>query len=298
MPNLAAFRYRNVMAASGGPVERIELTDITLLGRREFQANAFLRPELVAWKSCGEVFSDAAGSGTAESPMVARFKAVSESLERWAHMAVISSDDRNRYGFDEDPSSNGMAAFPGLRARQAREAAVYEAAERFNILSWWEGRLGATECPTPWAGVTAAVLCSEVPGVTTILFRRSPQGHVAYGHAAGPDFRTACLRAAAEMERHDLVLRHYALAHVGTPMDSLAIAHPIERRSVYFSQDEGHEFFLQKLRSRPTKETLRPRMVFDGEIRGPWSRYANVWRAVYSPPSDRFLSNDPQYFFW
>jgi hypothetical protein len=33
-------------------------------------------------------------------------------------------------------------------------------------------------------------------------------------------------------------------------------------------------------------------------VPGPWSRYADVWRVVYAPPSDRFLGTEENYFLW
>ena len=40
MLSLAAFRYRNVLASAGGPIEKLEIADATVLGRRCFLANA------------------------------------------------------------------------------------------------------------------------------------------------------------------------------------------------------------------------------------------------------------------
>jgi hypothetical protein len=299
MFTLAAFRYRKIMAEAGGPIAKLAVCDTTVLGVRKFQANAFLRPDLISWQSSGEVFSDAAGTGTADSPMVARHKAISEAIERWAHMAIVTSRERARYGFDADPSSNGMAAFPGLRKRQARPAAFWEAVERFSVLSWWEGRLDATETETRWPGVRAVIIHSELPAVTVILYRRSAFGHHAYGHAAGPDFETACSRAAMELERHDFVVQQYLLIHAGVVGDGMsAKAQAIERRSLFFAQPEGHGLFLERLRTKRSLPQSKPRLVYDGPVPGAWTKYADVWRVVYEPPSTRFLSSDPRYFFW
>ena len=299
MLSLAAFRYRNVLTSAGGPIERLEMSDTTVLGEREFLANAYLKKDLIVRPDTPAVFSQANGSGTAASPMVARFMAISEALERWAHWQLHASAEKQKYGFDVDPSSNGMAAFPGLLRRQARPGALLEAAERFNLLNWWEGRLAALESETRWPGVKSATICSEAPGITVILFKRTEAGFVAYGHAAALDFETACRKAAAEMERHQLVVSRFAVTHAGKIRDQLPPdAHPIERRSLFFALEEGHELFLERLRSHPTKAALAPRLVFDGSIPGPWARYADVWRVVYAPPSDRFLSMDENYFLW
>ncbi|MDP1581125.1 MAG: hypothetical protein Q8M02_12670 [Candidatus Didemnitutus sp.] len=298
MLNLASYRYRRAAASHGGPIERIDLNEFLMLGRRLFQANAFLRPELVAWQTGGEVFSNAAGSGTDASPMVARFKAVSEAIERWAHMSILTRGDDSRYGFDVDPSTNGMAAFPGWRARQARTSALLEAAERFNLLGWWEGLIPVHECASPYPGVDAVIFCSAAPGISVLLYQLSADGTASYGHAAGATFAEACASAAAEMERHRIAVELCQFAHVGTSPELSPSSHPIERRSLYFSTPAGHQLFLERLRRKVTKAPAKPRVVFDGEIRGPWSNYAHVWRVCYAPPSNRFLGGDSNYFFW
>ena len=299
MLSLAAFRYRNVLASAGGPIERLEITDVTVLGERAFLANAYLKEDLSGNRNDRTVFSKANGSGTATSPMVARFMAISEAMERWAHWQLHAGRERHKYGFDVDPSSNGLAAFPGLLRRQARPNALMEASERFNLLNWWEGRLPALESDTRWSGVRAATICSEAPGITVILFKRTPAGFVAYGHAAAMDFDSACRKAAMEMQRHEQVVAHFATAHAGKIRDQLpSTAHPIERRSLFFALEEGHELFLERLSSHPTKAVPVPQPVYDGPIPGPWSRYADVWRVVYAPPSERFLSMDENYFMW
>ncbi len=299
MLTLAAFRYRKIMAEAGGPIAKLTLCDTGLLDDRQFQSNAYLRPDLIAWKTSNELFSDAAGTGTADSPMVARYKAISEAIERWAHMAVVSSPDRDRYGFKIDPSSNGMAAFPGLWKRQARPAAYWEAVERFNLLSWWEGRLDGIDTATRWPEVRAVVIQAETPGVTVVLYRRSPHGHCAYGHAAGVDFETACDRAIAELERHDFVVTQYMLVHTGGVNDFMPSTTPAsERRSIFFAQPEGQGKFIERLRSKRWSPQVSPRLVYDGPVPGAWSTYADVWRVVYEPPSERFLGNDGRYFFW
>lgn len=298
MLSLAAFRYRDVLASAGGPIERVEVVETKVLGERKFMANAFLKAELKPSRGERQLFSEANGTGASTSPMVARFMAISEAMERWAHWQLLTSQERSRYGFAVDPSTNGMSAFPGLWKRQARPGAVFEAAERFNILHWWEGHLPASESEGPWPGVTAVTIKSEAPGVTVILFKRTLRDFVAYGHAAAADYATACRKAGGEMERHASVVEIFARNHNGEIRNQLpANAHPMERRSLFFATDEGHELFLRKLRAAPAGVRASPQLVFDGVIPGPWSRYADVWRVLYAPPSKRFLSTDEDYFF-
>ncbi|HEY8995792.1 MAG TPA: hypothetical protein VIM71_14095 [Lacunisphaera sp.] len=277
----------------------MQLADMVVLGRREFLATAFLKEGLAAELWNETVFSRASGGGTAPSPMVARFMAISEAMERWAHWQLHASAEKSQYGFDIDPSSNGMAAFPGLYQRQARAGALMEAAERFNLLNWWEGKLPAAESDTRWPGTRAATICSDAPGVTVILFRRTKEGFTAYGHAAALDYASACRKAAIEMERHALIIARLAPTHAGNLSDQLpADAHPIERRALFFATEAGHELFLERLRSAPRQTSARPQLVYDGPVPGPWTRYADVWRVVYAPPSDRFLGSEENYFLW
>jgi hypothetical protein len=298
MLSLAAFRYRDVLASAGGPIERLEIAETVVLGERMFMANAYLRDGLKPPQASRQLFSQANGTGASASPMVARFMAISEAIERWAHWELRDSPERRRYGFEVDSSTNGMSAFPGVFKRQARRGALWEASERFNVLHWWEGHLPATESAGPLPGVTAVTISSAAPGVTVILFKRTQNGFVAYGHAAAADYATACRKAAGEMERFESVVEIFARNHGGQIRNQLPPdAHPMERRSLFFATDEGHERFREKLHASPARVQAEPRLVYDGIIPGPWSRYADVWRVLYAPPNSRFLSRDETYFF-
>ena len=296
MLSLAAFRYREVLSVAGGPIERLEMSETTVLGQRQVLANAYLREGLTDKQRDNLLYSPAQGSGTASSPMVARFMAISEAMERWAHWQLHADRRGPRYGFDVDPSSNGMAAYPGLFKRQARRGALLEAAERFNLLNWWEGNLDGYETATRWPGVRAVTITSQAPGVTVVLFKCTDEGFFAYGNAAAMNFEAACQKAAGEMERHALVVARFALNHAGNIRGQLsASAHPIERRSLFFAHEQGHALFLKRLRSI-TRAEAKPQLVYDGPVPGPWSKYADVWRVVYAPPSQRFLGPEEDYF--
>lgn len=300
MITLAGLRYARVMASEGGPIARLVCGQACEQGEPVFSAQATLRDELMPSRLVRRLWSSADGGGTARSPLLARLKAVSEALERWAHGTLHCSSEAARYGFDIDPSSNGLAAFPGWRARQARSLAQWEAAERFNLLHWWEGMLPSGWQSSPWAGVDALVISSAAPGVTVVLHRREATGRHAFGHAAGATFAEACRRALGELERHAAVIRIWS----EMSRDPVAAAMEIgrlglqEQRSVFFSTDEGWELFRSRVAAAPRSPLANPRVVFDGAVEGPWSRYADVWRMVYAPPSRRFLSRDMRYFFW
>lgn len=297
MINLAGLRYRRALAAAG-PVDHLETGDFFVEKRRMFQTNAYLRAHILPRRGKRSVYSDAAGTGTHESPMISRFMAISEAMERWAYHSVMASPRRADYGFDADPMSNGMAAFPGLFPRQARTKAYFEAVERFSMIAWWEGMLPATEQRTEWPGIGAAVIEAGPGEVVVVLHKETDEGLHAYGHAAAGSFAAACRGALIELARHQYVIRSYWLARkcgvavLEQPTDLL------ERRSVFFASAEGHEEFRRRVRAAPSGPRPERKLAFDGCIPGPWQRYAHVWRVAFRPVSQRYLRDGERYFLW
>lgn len=294
MLSFAPFKYRNVWAAKGGPIQRVENAGtLDIAGRPEVQVNAFLRPELSAGKMGHSVYGDADGTGSAASAAVAQHKAISEALERWAFLAVHNSGDAGKYGFTHDRSSNGMAAYPGLKY-QAREAARSEAVERWAIISWWSGHLEAsTEALPGYADFGAVRILHGQPREVVILYRKTPTGIYAYGHAAAASLEEAAGKAAVELARTEFVLARYrakgALGNVSNFM---------ERRAVYFSSPEGFAEFSERLNRRPDKPAPVWKTIFDGEVPGPWSKWATVWRHCVEMPTHAFLKKEENFFFW
>jgi hypothetical protein len=295
MISLAALRYRNVLAAHGGPVERIDLGEFPVRGRKLIQANARLVSGLTR-KRARTIYSDADGTGTHPVASVARHIAVSEALERWAFHATVRSERAAQFGFDVDPSSNGMSAFPGIFRRDARRKAVLEAVERFCVLAWWEGRAEGHLIETDWPGVSAVAIDGPFGGVATIAFTRTDWGAYAYGHAAEESIGAACERAVMELARHEWVLHAWWLRSVAGEQKTPTSL--FERRCLFFSSEDGHELFRERLHGRPNGAMPRPEAVCDRDIPGPWADYATVWRFVLQPPSDRFLHDDEHFFFW
>lgn len=295
MLSLAAFRYRNVFAQFGGPVESVESGEFPVCGRRMIQANAKLSAGLTP-QTANTLYGNADGSGTHRLASVARHMAVSEALERWAFHSMVRSDSAADFGFDVDPSSSGMSAFPGIVARHARRKAMLEAVERFSMIAWWEGRVVGKPCETDWPGVSAIAIEGPFGGVTAVVYARTDYGMYAYGHAAEESFGAACERAVVELARHECVLRAWWLARIAG--DSRPPADLFERRCLFFSTEEGQEQFLRHIRQRPDRPMPAAELICDREIPGPWAQYATVWRFVLRPPSDGFLRGGPDYFFW
>jgi len=294
--NLAPFRYRHVLACHGGPIRATECAMTTVMGHRVFQSNAYLADGLRPVPPSNVLFGNPDGSGTAERPMVARYKAISEALERWAHHATYHSEERARYGFDVDPSSNGMAAFPGLFGRQARRRAWGEAAERFALIGWWDGAIDAEPTTSPWPEVEAWRLENPVTDhVVVLLHALAEEGVHAYGHGAGEDHQQACMQAAVELARSQFVLRRHLRRR--ETESAPAVRSMLEQRCLHFSTTEGHAEVRERLARRKWRHA-GARVVFDGEITGPWTDYTSVWRVVLEPPTVAFLDGAQTFFYW
>ena len=263
-----------------------------------FHANAFLRPELKRVQRSLSVYGSVDGSGTHESPVVARHMAISESLERWAHAETYNSPDRAKYGFDVDPTSNGMAAFPGLGTSRARRSAWMEAVERFCLIGWWQGSVASTRRRSPWNDIHAIELLHEFKDVSVVLLIREAEPDlIVYGHAASETFEDACKKAAVELARNEAVVRRFRALHPG-PVDQHLASVPdvFERRCLFFSTPAGFRAVLARARQNP-KEKAQPEVVFDGEIPGPWDRFTTVWRVVIKPPTMEFLQRRDDWFY-
>jgi hypothetical protein len=294
MLSLASVRYRNALAVHGGPIDRIETGDLLVRGRRIALANARLTPGLIQ-KGEMILYSDADGTGTDRIASVARHKAVSEALERWAFHATVRSERAAEFGFDVDPSTTGMSAFPGMLRRQARRTSVLEAVERFSLCAWWEGRVGSRTFQTDWPGVSAIAIDGPFGGITVIAYARSDWGGYVYGHAAEESFGAACEKAVVELARHEWVLRAGWLAAVaGEPLHPTNI---FEKRCLFFASDEGHALLQERLATRPALPPARVEIICDSDIPGPWDEFATVWRFALRPPSDGYLRGGERYFF-
>ncbi|MEY2877924.1 MAG: hypothetical protein RLZZ15_304 [Verrucomicrobiota bacterium] len=294
MFSLAAINYREIFATDGGPIERIDFGTIDVLGRPAHQANAYLAPGLIRRKPLLNVYGNSDGTGASATAQIARHMAISEALERWAFYSVSQGEEAAKFGFDVDHSTNGMAAYPGFLKSQARTRARFEALERWALVSWWSGHMRATVMGDELFGVSALRLEHGADfGEVAVLFRRSASGHVGYGYSAGATFKTAVARAAVELARNEFAVASYKLRTVARDVTNY-----FERRCLHFAGEEGHAEFLRRVFDRKPHRAVDWRVRFDGELPGPWSRYATVWRVVPEMPSLDFLDPAKPFFFW
>ncbi len=293
MVSLAALKYSDVLAEHGGPIERIDTGELSVLGEPHALANAYLREELSVGKQAAAIFGEADGTGVAGSAGTSSYMAISEALQRWAFLAMQDSPVAATYGFEVDRSSNGMAAFPGLFRRQAQVFARGDAVARHTLVSWWDGRLPAERTASPYAGVEAVRIHHNAsPGEVVIVFRRTRAGY-AYGHAYGGSLQQALRKAVIVLAQAEQVLTaHRAKGALAAPANFL------ERRALFFASEEGAELFGRRLLTRQTKPARAFLPYFDGEIPGPWARWATVWRCCVQMPTLDYLEPEADFFYW
>jgi hypothetical protein len=294
MLNLAALKYRRALAESGGPIARIVSSPVSIYGHIIYQADAFLTPGLSPSKPTFAPRAEADGTGSNESDETARYMAVSEALERWAFQTECSGPNARRYGFHEDCSSNGMAAFPGFFKNQARRYAHLEALELLSMVTWWDGYIDASPVSSNFPGIDILRLHHPADfGEVVIAYRKSRSGHASYGYAAGNSLSSATTRAIVELARNELVITCHKICGRTNP-----ISNYLERRCLYFASPDGYQEFLARVETGPSKTAPAWEPLYDGEIAGPWSRYATVWRTALRLPTHAFMDQRSNFFYW
>lgn len=300
--NLAPLRYARVMSRHNGPLERIDYSRTEVLGRNLCQARAYLSRHLNLRKEKPQLFSDADGTGTHSSALVARHMAISEAMERWALYYLDRIGHGEAYGLDRDPTSTGMAAYPGLFARAARKRALAEAAERFCLVAWWNGELPEAQLPVRERDVEAIEIANPASGDHVVLvWKKGRHGTWAYGYAADRKLGRARDKAVIEMERANTALGSFFADNPGFEAGDLeTVHHPQERRILFFALPEGHRLFQKHLRRKKRDayhtDALKP--LVDTRLYGPWDRYAIVWRVLFPMPTRDYLGPDTEVFFW
>lgn len=266
-----------------------------------FEAYAYLRDALRPAER-PMLYGDADGTGFSRLGVEACHKAISEALERWCFFATVESDEASQFGFDREPTTLGMAAYPWLTAEPARARARREGMERWSIADWWEGRLaarplegddrgdGVARLLHPWHIGEVVLVWGEVQVGTQRLST--------FGFSCGRSVEDALRQARAEQRRN-----REAFRKLETGVDATSISSLFERRLLYFASPEGRAAFDARLQASFALDAgaghrREPALLVDREIRGPWSRYARVWRCLFEMPSKDHLSERLDYFLF
>jgi hypothetical protein len=297
MVNLAPIRYAKVLSRYGGPIERVECAPIQVLGKKCVQAVAFLRKDIIPEGARSKTLTEQPdGAGSHQITQIACHMAVSEALERWAVFHCRAYPESSKCGLEYDHSSNGFAAYPGLWGRQTRKAAFRESIERHCLICWWEGLLAHHPLPDLQPDIRVIQIENPFSRHAVVVMWGMDEGRHIFAFGAGEGRQTAVWRANVEMGR---------VRQVARDIDSQRSTHPerplvdlFERRIHFFASEEGFSCFLDRLEQAKVKKAPKMKLLYDGLVPGPWDAYTSVWRTVIESPSERYLSDAADYFFW
>ncbi len=298
--NLAFWRYRNIVGEFK-PIEKvISQKLVSGSGLEYYEAYSYLRGDLISGRFLpSALYGNSAGTGSSPSKIFSVFKSISEAIERWAYFYCIDNYP-SLAGIHLDSTTNGFSAFPGVFASSARNAAFNEAVERWALVNWWKGQLPLREVQlfSPIRNYTyksfqiLAEGDSKISLLSGSFLDSTGRKLHTYGFAADFKIERAQQRALVELERNMRVLGSLSKRSEVQRLENLQDA-----RLVYFSSEEGNRFFMNRVHSSLTLSRGKelPKLIFDSEVPGEWSKYASVWRCVLEP---HFVEDKINEFFF
>jgi len=296
MLNLSTLTYRNIYESDNGPISELSIKEIsTIAGEKYFEAYAHLNSNLLCEASSNRIYGNSTGTGSSKTKQVACYKAISEALERWAFFASTNDSTKSIYGFDVDPSSNGMAAFSSFLKLDARKSSEAEAIERWALAAWWEGELAHRSIDLS-LNTDKEIRCIEILSgfskfKSVVVFYHDSQTKLScFGFAASENFNKAVRKALVELDRNYRVLS--SEKNINSQLSTQ------EQRLSYFATSEGYSLFSDRVNHVVKAKNNWPEPILSREIKGEWSKYATVWRTVFRPVSDRQFGDEIDYFMF
>lgn len=275
--NVAPLKYAHVHREHGGPVHSLSFVERSLPEGVFYEAFAHLE------SACARAADGPHGRAFAAAKADAIHGAISDAMAFWA-WTVASRDHAAALRLDLDATRFGFAAFPGLGVQGAHKRALFAAAEKWNLCSWWEGQLAHAELKAP--GVTAIQLRSPIVGVSTVITwePHGEGGNFGVATAAAPSLAHASARLNMLRNRERLTTAPSALP---------------DWRHRFFSGSAGFGAFQSRLAAPgPRMPPTPPKLVVDAAVQGPWLQYAHVWRCLYDYSPFREKEGSDEYFLF
>jgi hypothetical protein len=270
-------RYRNIIDPLNGPITKVTAWQKThpLLGDY-FESVASLIPELCPPKST-DIYAHGAGGGASKTKVTAVHKAISEALERWAyfHVSLNETNLKEILGLETDSTSTGFACHPSYFSGPTRKKSHEEAVERWAVYNWWIGKLPARVLYKNCCNLQIEIVSPFEKIKVFCCASKGEGGFYTYGFSAADSLERAKLQALIEQTRNERALTKFPSNQVPSFRG--------EKRLFYFSTDEGFAKFNENLEKSLLLRGIpeRPRKLVDREVKGPWTKYARVWRTLY-----------------
>lgn len=271
MISLAPWFYKDLLGQNL-IIESPDFYKINLItGEEVFESNVRLKDNLrPKWLNKSEIYKDCDGSGTAMHKNIAIYKAISEAIERYAFYVSIESNE-SEYFFDKNPSTTGMAAFPSFSTKQARLFARQEAIERWAIYQFNFSTLPIVKHDSHIKSLFKYEIIVPYKDTKVALMHFKTDFGNIFGFGAGRSIDDAFKKAVVELDRNFRVLRK--------GLSLSASNATVDRTLFYYLSSEGGDKFNTLLESSPSKiRSDLPRIICDKEMKGPWTKYAKVWR--------------------
>jgi hypothetical protein len=262
----------------GGPIAEISVRKTEIFGAAAYEAYTTLDIETTGVQPrVLQIYGSCHGTGTSKLRSLAVYKAISESLERWAWEDSYKKANLNKLlRFDLDPSSTGFAAYPGLLSTAARKKAFSEAVERFSVAAWWERKLGHESLDFGDNEVRGIRILNPWPKQEVVILWSRVADLVTYGFAASQSLGAAINRAKVELCRNLDVLDQYAALESEQKVPTSLL----ERRLLYFARETGAKDFRKRL-LKTGNGMDAPDLLVDRAVPGAWNKYTHVWRCLF-----------------
>lgn len=275
MFNLAPWFYRDLLDENN-ILDKPEFFETILLNEVNcYEAVISLKNELRPhWLVKSDIYRDCDGSGTSKYKNIAVYKSLSEALERLAFYELVDLGHKE-YCFHLNPTTTGMAAYPGITGSQARFNAKMEAIERWAIHEFNRAHLPIKKHKTDIQNLDHYEIIVPFTDVRVSLLSYVQNSIHIYGFAGGKNLKHSFEKSLIELDRNIRVL----LKAYSDEKGNRNYQATVDRTIMYFSRQEGYLNFQEKIAKAPRKiVNTDPVVLCDLELKGIWSKYTKVWR--------------------
>lgn len=271
----AYWRFRSVLKEKGGPIDGFSISSVSIDNQLFFQTNSKLCSSIrVKYSSTfgSDIYNDVDGTGTDTNKHTSVFKSFSETLERWAYYESYISQHPS---IALDHTSTGFAFLPTYFTNSARTIAQAESTERYCLHLFSLGALKLKKEVDEQIDVYTCIIGNFV--FSLLHFHDIEHGNHIYGFACHIDKKISILKARIELERNKITLKNL------TRKDHYSNIH--DHNLIFYSTDEGYALFQNRIiECLKVHNTSEGKIIYDNEIKGPWSKYGKVWRHLYEMP--------------
>ncbi len=235
-----------------------------------WEANCYLSSSLGVRFPSKMIHSNSHGMGSDYIKNRAISKSISEAIERWAY---FETKNKKCEDYIISPNTSGFSAFPRKLKKQARDTSIYEAYERWCLFELNKNRL-SLEYKIDQGEFIYFHFNNELKIFFAIIEQNLDLDRSAYGFAAARSLKDCLFKARVEKNRNIFNLNYFKKNNL-----KIENLDRNERRLIYFSTNEGNNYFKSLLNLKNKVRT--PKMLYSKEVEGKWSKYSAVWRTVF-----------------